>query len=74
MGEVLEGVVTPWSEVIAEIVEGVTLWSEEPVAATLRTFLTFDWSALVFVVAVKTAFIMGEHGRGQVGRGNIIHC
>ena len=45
---------------MAEDMQAASFWSEEHLTGTLRTFLSLDLSALVFVLAIKTAFIMGE--------------
>ena len=46
--------------VMAEDMQAASFWPEEHLTGTLRTFLSLDLSALVFVLAIKTAFLMGE--------------
>ena len=46
--------------VMAEDMQAASFWPEEHLTGTLRTFLSLDLSALVFVLAIKTAFLLGE--------------
>jgi hypothetical protein len=51
---------------MAEDMQALPFWPEEHLTTTLRTFLSLDWSTLVFVLAIKTAFLMGEKNNQEL--------
>ena len=54
------------ASMMAVDMQAVPFWPEEHLPATLRTFLSLDLSALVFVLAIKTAFIMGKQDEKEL--------